>query len=186
MSGTRQATMHTIMYTLQEPSKTKGPMWPVTSAKTTPLLYYIKKHVDNHAVTCSGNSLCLWLISWLLNKAQSRVLSVDRKVESYQVESLNITWSFDSRIKKSGEKMSLDKTKRIWRGNRSFVTKIMQNAHDTIDKFSGTQMERDQLEGYKITLESIDDKEKIDEEILNMSEFGETIESLWRSTMCWE
>ena len=54
----------------------------------------------------------------------------------------------------------------------------MQNAHDTIDKFSGTQMERDQLEGYKITLESIDDKEKIDEEILNMSEFGETIESL--------
>ena len=89
--------------------------------------------------------------------------------------------------------MSLDKTKRIRSGNRSFVTKIMQNAHDAIDKFGGTQTERDQLEGYKITLEekkrtletldqtileSIDDEEKIDEEILNTSEFGETIESL--------
>ena len=49
--------------------------------------------------------------------------------------------------------MSLDKTKRIRSGNRSFVTKIMQNAHDAIDKFGGTQTERDQLKGYKIMLE---------------------------------
>ena len=60
----------------------------------------------------------------------------------------------------------------------------MPNANDAIDKFGGTQSERDQLEGYKITLEekkrileTLDQTilESIDEEVLNTSKFGETV-----------
>ena len=89
--------------------------------------------------------------------------------------------------------MSLDKNRRIRRGNRSFVTKIIQNAQDAIDKFGGTQAEKDLLEGYKITLEDkknilekldetilgdINDDDKIDDEIFNASEFAESINRL--------
>ena len=84
----------------------------------------------------------------------------------------------------------MDKTKRVRSGNRSFVTKIIKNAHDTINKFGGTQPERNQLEGYNITLEdkkriletldqtileSVDDEGKIDKEVLNTSKFGQTV-----------
>ena len=46
--------------------------------------------MDNHAITCNENSLCFMIDSGLLNRARTRVLSVDRKVESYRVEPLNL------------------------------------------------------------------------------------------------
>ena len=73
--------------------------------------------------------------------------------------------------------MSTEKSKRaIRRGNRAFVTKVIQTANDAIDKFGGTQTEKDALEGCKITL--IDKKEsirKLDEAILNEIEHEEKI-----------
>jgi hypothetical protein len=67
--------------------------------------------------------------------------------------------------------MSTEKSKRaIRRGNRAFVTKVIQTANDAIDKFGGTQTEKDALEGCKITLIDKNKKEsirKLDEAILN-------------------
>ena len=73
--------------------------------------------------------------------------------------------------------MSVEKSKKaIRRGNRAFVTKVIQTAETAIDKFGGTQTEKDILEGYKVTL--IDKKEsikKLDEDILNEIEDEEKI-----------
>ena len=56
--------------------------------------------------------------------------------------------------------MSAEKSKRaIRRGNRAFVTKVIQTANDAISTFGGTQNEKDILEGYKVTLS--DKKESI-------------------------
>ena len=65
--------------------------------------------------------------------------------------------------------MSTEKSKKaIRRGNRAFVTKVIPTTNDAIVKFGGTQVEKDILEGYKVTL--MDKKEsvkKLDEDILN-------------------
>ena len=74
--------------------------------------------------------------------------------------------------------MSAEKSKRaIRRGNRAFVTKVIQTANDAISTFGGAQNEKDILEGYKVTLS--DKKEsirKLDEDILNEIEDEEQIE----------
>ena len=74
--------------------------------------------------------------------------------------------------------MSAEKSKSaIRRGNRAFVTKVIQTANDAISTFGGAQNEKDILEGYKVTLS--DKKEsirKLDEDILNEIEDEEQIE----------
>ncbi|CAB3998160.1 Hypothetical predicted protein, partial [Paramuricea clavata] len=90
--------------------------------------------------------------------------------------------------------MSAEKSKRaIRRGNRAFVTKVIQTANDAIDKFGGTQAEKDALEGCKITLidkkesirkldeailNEIEDEEKIMEDIFQAGEVGESINKM--------
>jgi hypothetical protein len=90
--------------------------------------------------------------------------------------------------------MSTEKSKRaIRRGNRAFVTKVIQTANDAIDKFGGTQTEKDALEGCKITLidkkesirkldeailNEIEDEEKIMEDIFQAGEVGESINKM--------
>ena len=99
-----------------------------------------------------------------------------------------ITWSFEL-------DMSTEKSKRaIRRGNRAFVTNVIQTANDAIDKFGGTQTEKDALEGCKITLidkkeslrkldeailNEIEDEEKIMEDIFQAGEVGESINKMF-------
>ena len=87
--------------------------------------------------------------------------------------------------------MSTEKSKKaIRRGNRAFVTKVIQTANDAIVKFGGTQVEKDILEGYKVTLmdkkesikkldediiNEIEDEDKITEDIFQAGEVGESI-----------
>ena len=87
--------------------------------------------------------------------------------------------------------MSVEKSKKaIRRGNRAFVTKVIQTAENAIAKFGGTQTEKDILEGYKVTLmdkkesikkldedilNEIQDEEKITEDIFQAGEVGESI-----------
>ena len=96
-----------------------------------------------------------------------------------------ITWSFEK------PDMSVEKSKKaIGRGNRAFVTKVIQTAENAIAKFGGTQTEKDILEGYKVTLldkkesikkldedilNEIQDEEKITEDIFQAGEVGESI-----------
>ena len=63
---------------------------------------------------------------------------------------------------------STEKSKKaIRRGNRAFVTKVIQTATNAIDKSGGTQTERDILEGYKVTLiDKTESLKKLDEAIL--------------------
>jgi hypothetical protein len=73
--------------------------------------------------------------------------------------------------------MSTEKSKKaIRRGNRAFITNVIQTANDGIDKFLETQTEKDSLKSFKIT--SVDKKEstrKLDEAILNEIEDEEKI-----------
>ena len=87
--------------------------------------------------------------------------------------------------------LSTEKSKKaIRRGNRAFVTKVIQTANDAIVKFGGTQVEKDILEGYKVTLmdkkesikkldedilNEIEDEDKITEDIFQAGEVGESI-----------
>ncbi len=87
--------------------------------------------------------------------------------------------------------MSTEKSKKaIRRGNRAFVTKVIQTENDAIVKFGGTQVEKDILEGYKVTLmdkkesinkldedilNEIEDEDKITEDIFQAGEVGESI-----------
>ena len=87
--------------------------------------------------------------------------------------------------------MSAEKSKRaIRRGNRAFLTKVIQTANDAICTFGGTQNEKDILEGYKVTLSDkkesirklnedilneIEDEEQIEQDIFQAGEVGESI-----------
>lgn len=87
--------------------------------------------------------------------------------------------------------MSTEKSKKaIRRGNRAFVTKVIETANVAIDKFGGTQAEKDTLKSYRITLNDkkeslkkldeailneIEDEDKIMEDIQQAGEIGESI-----------
>ena len=87
--------------------------------------------------------------------------------------------------------MSLDKLKRVRRGHRAFVTKTIQSVNEVCLSYSGSSLEKERLQSFKATLtdkksilqhqddaiiiEQLDKDEDIDSDILDSSEFGESI-----------
>ena len=86
--------------------------------------------------------------------------------------------------------MSLDKLKRVRRGHRAFVTKTIQSVNEVCLSYSGSSLEKERLKSFKATLtdkksilqhqydaiiEQLDKDEDIDSDILDSSEFGESI-----------
>ena len=86
--------------------------------------------------------------------------------------------------------MSLDKLKRVRRGHRAFVTKTIQSVNEVCTSYSGSLLQKEKPKSFKTTLtdkksvlqqqdnaiiEQLDNEEHIGGDIMDSSEFGESI-----------